>query len=232
SRPRTAGGTGSPLPGRCGDAAPPWRGAAVPGSRAWVRWCTPRSLHRSPGARVPVPLPVIRSASPPPQYAYRRDRLRLWVRYQSNASPASPAGVEGPFNAGPKTGDNAVPIRHHAGSRRLPTMSAMLQLLTGTGLAASAGMNAYIPLLAVGLLARYTDAVTLPAGWEWLSNGWVLGILAVLLLVELVADKVPAVDSINDVLQTAIRPTSGGLVFGAGSSADTLMVSDGLSSDR
>jgi len=111
-------------------------------------------------------------------------------------------------------------------------MSAMLQLLTGTGLAASAGMNAYIPLLAVGLLARYTDAVTLPAGWEWLSNGWVLGILAVLLLVELVADKVPAVDSINDVLQTAIRPTSGGLVFGAGSSADTLMVSDGLSSDR
>lgn len=111
-------------------------------------------------------------------------------------------------------------------------MSAMLQLLTGTGLAASAGMNAYIPLLAVGLLARYTDAVTLPAGWEWLSNGWVLGILAVLLLVELVADKVPAVDSVNDVLQTAIRPTSGGLVFGAGSSADTLMVSDGLSSDR
>src|SRR5690606_33900163 len=76
------------------------------------------------------------------------------------------------------------------------------------------------------------DAVTLPAGWEWLSNGWVLGILAVLLLVELVADKVPAVDSVNDVLQTAIRPTSGGLVFGAGSSADTLMVSDGLSSDR
>ena len=57
-------------------------------------------------------------------------------------------------------------------------MSAMLQLLTGTGLAASTGLNAYIPLLAVGLLARYTGAVTLPAGWDWLSNGWVLVILA------------------------------------------------------
>ncbi len=105
-------------------------------------------------------------------------------------------------------------------------MSAMLQLLTGTGLAASTGLNAYIPLLAVGLLARYTGAVTLPAGWDWLSNGWVLVILAVLLVVELVADKIPAVDSANDVLQTAIRPTAGGVVFGAGSSAETLTVSD------
>lgn len=103
-------------------------------------------------------------------------------------------------------------------------MSAMLQLLTGSGLAASAGMNAYIPLLTVGLLARFTGLVTLPPGWDWLSNGWVLAVLAVLLAVELVADKIPAVDSANDVLQTAVRPTSGGLVFGAGSSADTLTV--------
>lgn len=102
----------------------------------------------------------------------------------------------------------------------------MLEVLTGLGLAGSAGLNAWIPLLVVGLLARYTDLMTLPQGWEWLSNGWVLSIFAVLLAVELVADKIPVVDSVNDVVQTAIRPTSGGLVFGAGSSSETMTVQD------
>jgi hypothetical protein len=101
-----------------------------------------------------------------------------------------------------------------------------MEFLTGTGLAASAGLNAWIPLLVVGLLARYTDLLTLPAGWEWLTNGWVLAILAVLLVVEVVADKIPVLDSVNDVLQTVIRPASGGLVFGAGTSAETATVTD------
>jgi hypothetical protein len=96
----------------------------------------------------------------------------------------------------------------------------------GTGLAASAGLNAYIPLLTVGVLARYTDAITLPATWSWLENPWVIAILAVLLSVEFVADKIPAVDHVNDVLQTVVRPTSGGLVFGAASSAQTATVAD------
>ena len=102
----------------------------------------------------------------------------------------------------------------------------MLEVLTGTGLAASAGLNAYIPLLTVGLLARYTDAITLPGGWQWLSNGWVIGILAVLLAVEVVADKIPLVDHANDVVQTVVRPTAGGLVFGAGSASETVTVTD------
>jgi hypothetical protein len=102
----------------------------------------------------------------------------------------------------------------------------VLELLTGTGLAASAGLNAYIPLLALGLLARYTDLIDLPAAWQWLSNGWVMAILAVLLAVEFVADKVPVVDHVNDVIQTVVRPTSGGLVFGAGSGAQTATVTD------
>lgn len=102
----------------------------------------------------------------------------------------------------------------------------MLEALTGTGLAASAGLNAYIPLLTMGLLARYTDAIALPAGWDWLSNGWTLLILAVLLAVEMVADKVPLVDHLNDVVQTVVRPTAGGLAFGAGSSSQTVTVSD------
>jgi hypothetical protein len=102
----------------------------------------------------------------------------------------------------------------------------VLELLTGAGLAASAGLNAWIPLLAVGLLARYTDLLTLPAGWDWLTNGWTLTILAVLLAAELVADKIPILDSLNDLLQTAVRPAAGGIAFGAGATAETVTVSD------
>lgn len=99
-------------------------------------------------------------------------------------------------------------------------------MLTGTGLAASAGLNAYIPLLTMGVLARFTDAIDLPGGWQWLSNGWVLTILALLLAVEVVADKVPVVDHVNDVVQTVVRPTAGGLAFGAGSTSETVTVTD------
>ncbi|WP_434744100.1 DUF4126 domain-containing protein [Micromonospora sp. SH-82] len=102
----------------------------------------------------------------------------------------------------------------------------MLEVLTGSGLAASAGLNAYIPLLVMGLLARYTDAIALPGGWQWLGNGWVVAILAVLLVVELVADKVPVVDHVNDVVQTVVRPTAGGLAFGAGAGSETVTVTD------
>lgn len=101
-----------------------------------------------------------------------------------------------------------------------------MELLTGLGLATAAGLNAYIPLLALGLLARFTDLVNLPAGYAWLENGWVLTIVAVLLSIEVVADKIPALDSINDVIQTAVRPTSGGIVFGAGTAAQTDAVAD------
>ncbi|QSB15870.1 DUF4126 domain-containing protein [Natronosporangium hydrolyticum] len=102
----------------------------------------------------------------------------------------------------------------------------MLELLTGLGLATSAGLNAWIPLLVVGLLSRYTGLLTLPEAWQWLDNGWLLSVLAGLFVIELVADKIPIVDSVNDVVQTVIRPGSGGVVFGAGSSAETAAVTD------
>lgn len=101
-----------------------------------------------------------------------------------------------------------------------------MELLTGFGLATAAGLNAYIPLLALGLLSRFTDLVHLPGAWSWLENGWVLTLVAVLLVVEIVADKVPALDTINDSIQTFVRPTSGGIVFGSGTAAQTAAVTD------
>lgn len=102
----------------------------------------------------------------------------------------------------------------------------MFESLTGIGLATAAGLNAYIPLLAIGLLSRFTDLITLPPGWQWLENGWVIAILVVLLAIEFVADKIPIVDHINDAVQTFIRPTAGGLAFGATAGAQTVTVSN------
>jgi hypothetical protein len=102
----------------------------------------------------------------------------------------------------------------------------MFEILTGTGLSAAAGLNAFIPMLILGLLDRYTDLVQLPAEWAWLGNGWVLLIVGLLLVLEIAADKIPVVDSINDWLQTVIRPAAGGIVFGSGVSSETVTVSD------
>lgn len=101
-----------------------------------------------------------------------------------------------------------------------------MEFLTGTGLAVAAGLNAYIPLLILGLAGRFLDFVQLPANWAWLENPWVLGILGVLLVIEIIADKIPVVDSINDWLQTIVRPVAGGIAFGTGSASGTAVVTD------
>jgi Domain of unknown function (DUF4126) len=102
----------------------------------------------------------------------------------------------------------------------------VLELLTGTGLALAAGLNAWIPLVVLGVLDRFTGLVELPAPWAWLANEWVLLVLVVLLVFEFVADKVPGLDSINDVVQTFVRPTAGGIAFGSGVGATTVAVTD------
>lgn len=83
------------------------------------------------------------------------------------------------------------------------------------GLATSAGLNAYIPLLIVALVARFTDLVHLAEPYDLLTSWWVIGALAVLLVIEMLVDKVPAVDSINDVVQTFVRPAAGAVLFAA-----------------
>ncbi|CAM5779685.1 DUF4126 domain-containing protein [Cellulomonas persica] len=98
----------------------------------------------------------------------------------------------------------------------------MLVALTGIGLATAAGLNAYIPFLVVALLARFTDVVVLPDGLTWMESWWAIGIGTVLLVADVVLDKVPVVDSVNDAIQTAIRPLSGGVVFAATSAAADL----------
>lgn len=95
----------------------------------------------------------------------------------------------------------------------------MIEVLSGVlgafGLSASAGLNAYIPLLAVALLAKFSKLIVLSKPWDALTSWWVIGILAVLCIVEALADKFPVVDHINNIVQSFIRPIAGALLFAA-----------------
>lgn len=94
-------------------------------------------------------------------------------------------------------------------------IEGLLNLASAFGLSTSAGLNAYIPMLVLALLARFTGLVELGDPWSALTSWWIIGLLAVLLTVDVLADKIPAIDTINDVIQTLVRPTAGAIVFAA-----------------
>lgn len=48
-----------------------------------------------------------------------------------------------------------------------------------------------------------------------MGSWWAIGIIAVLLVIEMLVDKVPAVDTVNDVIQTFVRPAAGAVLFAA-----------------
>ena len=94
-------------------------------------------------------------------------------------------------------------------------IEGLMDLASAFGLSTSAGLNAYIPMLVVALLGRFTELVQFEEPWSALSSWWIIGLLTVLLVIETVADKIPAVDSVNDIIQTLIRPTAGAILFAA-----------------
>jgi hypothetical protein len=83
------------------------------------------------------------------------------------------------------------------------------------GLSASAGLNAYIPLLIIALLAKFTTLIQLSKPWDTLTSWWVIGLLVVLTAIEFFADKIPAVNHLNDAIQTIVRPAAGAILFAA-----------------
>jgi len=100
-------------------------------------------------------------------------------------------------------------------------MELMTGIFTAFGLSASAGLNAYIPLLLVGLLAKYTDLIHLNQPWDTLANPWIILLLCILVIIEMLADKLPAVNHINDLIQTLIRPAAGAIAFAASANVVT-----------
>ena len=85
-------------------------------------------------------------------------------------------------------------------------------LLSAFGLSSASGLNAYLPLLVAGILHR-TGAVELGSGYSSLASWPILAALAVLLIVDFVGDKVPAVDHIFHLVGMVVHPIAGALAF-------------------
>ena len=103
-------------------------------------------------------------------------------------------------------------------------IEAISGLSAAFGVSGSAGLNAYIPLLLVALAARFPlndPLIKLQAPYDLMSSWWIIGLLVVLLVVEVVADKVPAVDTVNDGIQTFVRPAAGAILFAGSTGATT-----------
>lgn len=94
-------------------------------------------------------------------------------------------------------------------------MNFLTDIATSFGLSSAAGLNAYLPLLIVALVARFTDHITLQPPYDALTSWWVIGVLLVLLTIEVFVDKIPAVDTANDAIQTLVRPAAGAILFAA-----------------
>ena len=100
-------------------------------------------------------------------------------------------------------------------------MDLLTGIFTAFGLSASAGLNAYIPLLIVGLLAKYTTLIHLNKPWDTLANPWIILLLCILVIIEMLADKIPAVNHLNDLIQTGVRPVAGAIAFAASANVVT-----------
>jgi Domain of unknown function (DUF4126) len=90
-------------------------------------------------------------------------------------------------------------------------LNSLATLGLGLGSAWLSGFNLYATVLTLGLLQRF-HLVQLPGDLDFVSRGWVIGVAAVLYLVEFLADKIPVVDSLWDAVHTVIRPIGGALV--------------------
>ena len=78
-------------------------------------------------------------------------------------------------------------------------------------LAACAGIRAWLPLLLVGALARF-DVLTLGSSWRFLASNEALLLFGIATVIEILGDKIPAVDHVLDIVSTVLRPAAGSLL--------------------
>jgi hypothetical protein len=92
-------------------------------------------------------------------------------------------------------------------------MNALMNLFSAFGLSTAAGLNAYVPLLVVGLLGRYTNLIHLSDPFSVLTHPVVLILIAVLALLDFIGDKIPAVDHALHAAGLIIHPIAGAILF-------------------
>jgi len=84
----------------------------------------------------------------------------------------------------------------------------VVQLAMGISLAACAGLRAFLPLLVVGLAGKL-DVIPLSGSFEWLASTPALVVFGVAVVTEVLADKIPGVDHVLDLVQVWVKPIAG-----------------------
>lgn len=90
-------------------------------------------------------------------------------------------------------------------------MQLAIQLMMGVSLSACAGLRAWLPLLVMGMLERGGYNVVSP-GFSFLGRTDVLVMLGVATVIEVLGDKIPAVDHLLDAAATFVRPVAGAVL--------------------
>ena len=90
-------------------------------------------------------------------------------------------------------------------------MSPLETLGFALGTSFASGLNLYATVAAAGLFQRF-GIIQLPDSLQVLASPFVLAIALVLFVVEFIADKIPYVDSVWDVVHTFIRPPAAALI--------------------
>jgi uncharacterized membrane protein len=90
------------------------------------------------------------------------------------------------------------------------------------GLALASGVNTYLPLFALAMLARFGNVVHVSPKFQWLVSDQAVIILAILAVCEILADKFPGLDHVWDFIHTLLRPVAGALAAGATLSTDRI----------
>jgi hypothetical protein len=90
-------------------------------------------------------------------------------------------------------------------------MDVLTTLGRTLGFSFAAGVNLYATVALLGLASRY-GWVSLPPQYQAFDNDWVIGAALVMYAIEFFADKIPYVDSVWDMVHTAIRPIGGALI--------------------
>ncbi|MFF2552661.1 DUF4126 domain-containing protein [Nocardia sp. NPDC058058] len=100
--------------------------------------------------------------------------------------------------------------------------SAVAAVLGAFGLSGAAGLNAWLPLLVVGIADRF-GWIDLGSSYGWLSSTPALIGIGIVFLLDLVGDKIPALDSVLHGIGTLIAPASGAILFTAETSISSHM---------
>lgn len=99
-------------------------------------------------------------------------------------------------------------------ARTVGRMELLSGLLSSLGLSGAAGLNAFVPLLLVGVLSRF-GVLGLNEPFDLLGNTWVLVGIGVLGLLDFVGDKIPGVDHALHLLGGVVNTAAGAVLFAA-----------------